>query len=425
MTDFSFDGLGREVGASIKGVASTPVGGTSNKLLGSAANVAGGLATGIIDSGTQSLAKVVGGSANLNALTHAASSITGPVTDVLTGKTSLSDLGNSVTGSLAGAYDSVASAASTVTGTVSDLFSGKTSLSDVGSSIMGKAETLVDGQPSSIIASITGDDASGLLGLSTILSTDLGSDWGGLNEVLLARIFAVLPDGTPDLDQLTGVYGAATESAFSAQQNWTSPFENTGPETKAPALAGMLQSGSLVPVLNALQAISPFKDGLIADTLQSGSDKLKGVVKDLEGRTGITKLNSRQVFSGMPPVKINFTLQFRALSDPQSEVMAPLSQLLQWIFPQELAAEGILSEVISKTNDVDSFIKALFPSRAPQLLGLTYGGQTYSPMVIENVDFPMDSPRDYKGRYTNLAVTISMSTLTALDRADIKKWFAQ
>ena len=393
MADFSVDSLGKTVSSSIKGVTGTVAGSTSNKLLGSATkflgNGAAGAASGILTAGVSQIDGLVGGTANRKA---------------------------------------IEGAVSTVTGTVSDLWSGKTTIGqvydDASSKVMGLVDGVKSGDLEGAVGNIIGGTSLAIPGL-TSLSSDLGGDWGSLSPLFLARIFVCDAKGVADIQEFAGVYGALKEGSLEIQQNWQSPFENTGPETKAPALAGMLQSGSLVPVLNALQAISPFKEGAISDTLNAGSDKLKSIMRDLEGRTGITKLNSRQVFSGMPPVKINLTLHFRAMSDPLKEVEAPLTRLLEWIFPQELAADGILSEVLQTTQDVDSFIKALFPSKAPKLLGFTYAGRTFSPMVIESVNFPLDSPKNSQGYYIDLPVQVSMATLTALDRPDIKRFFGR
>ncbi|WP_395601213.1 hypothetical protein AB4P95_29815 (plasmid) [Pseudomonas sp. A1437] len=393
MADFSVDSLGKTVSSSIKGVTGTVAGSTSNKLLGSATkflgNGAAGAASGILTAGVSQIDGLVGGTANRKA---------------------------------------IEGAVSTVTGTVSDLWSGKTTIGqvydDASSKVMGLVDGVKSGDLEGTVGNIIGGTSLAIPGL-TSLSSDLGGDWGSLSPLFLARIFVCDAKGVADIQEFAGVYGALKEGSLEIQQNWQSPFENTGPETKAPALAGMLQSGSLVPVLNALQAISPFKEGAISDTLNAGSDKLKSIMRDLEGRTGITKLNSRQVFSGMPPVKINLTLHFRAMSDPLKEVEAPLTRLLEWIFPQELAADGILSEVLQTTQDVDSFIKALFPSKAPKLLGFTYAGRTFSPMVIESVNFPLDSPKNSQGYYIDLPVQVSMATLTALDRPDIKRFFGR
>lgn len=393
MADFSVDSLGKTVSGAIQGATAPAAGNAPKTLLGSATKFVGsgaaGAASGILKAGVSTLDGMVGGKANRQALEGAAN---------------------------------------TVTGTVSDLWSGKTTVGAVYDSASSKVMGLVEGaksaDPSALIGNITGSIGEYLPGLKT-LSSDLGGDWGRLSPLLLVRLFVCNAKGVADIKEFTGVYAAMKEGSFEAQQNWVSPFESTGPETKAPALAGMLQSGSLVPVLNALQAISPFKDGAIADTLNAGSGKLKSIMRDLEGRTGITKLNSRQVFSGMPPVKVNFTLHFRAVKDALTEVEAPLTRLLEWVFPQELAEDGILSEVLKTTNDIESFIQALFPSTAPKLLGFTYAGRTWSPMVIESVTFPLDAPKTSEGYFSDLPVQISMATLTALDRPDIKRFFGR
>ncbi|WP_219097734.1 hypothetical protein [Pseudomonas sp. UMAB-40] len=393
MADFSFDSLGKTVSSSIKGVTATVAGSTSNQVLGSATKFVGdgaaGAASGILKAGVSSLDGLVGGKANREALTGAVSTVSGTVADLWSGKTTV--------------------------GAVYDQASEK---------VMGLVDGVKGGDPSAVVGNIMGSVGEYLPGFKT-LSSDLGGDWGRLSPLLLARLFVCNAKGVADIREFAGVFGAMKEGSLEIQQNWQSPFENTGPETKAPALAGMLQSGSLVPVLNALQAISPFKEGAISDGLNGGSDKLKSIMRDLEGRTGITKLNSRQVFSGMPPMKVNFTLHFRALSDALTEVEAPLTRLLEWVFPQELAEDGILSEVLKTTNSVESFIQALFPSTAPKLLGFTYAGRTWSPMVIENVSFPLDSPKNSQGHFIDLPVQVSMATLTALDRPDIRRFFGR
>ncbi|WP_143493510.1 MULTISPECIES: hypothetical protein [unclassified Pseudomonas] len=380
--DLSFDAAGKLLSSTIKGVASTPAGSTPNKILGSAATAAGRVSDGLIKSGRDIAGSYVGGAENLKMLESGASSIAS---------------------------------------TVSDLWNGETTFTEVGEKIKSSVGSLFDADSAS---SILSENVDSLLGLR-IANTDLGSNWGNLSPYLLARIFVCNSKGVPDIQELQGVYGAMEEGSFEATFNWQSPFENMGPETKAPALTALLQSGSLVPVLNALQAVNPNPNGTVGGVLDAGADKLKAAVRELEGRTGMTKLNSRQVFTGMPPVRMNFSLVLRAISDAAKEVEAPLQRLMEWVFPQELAEEGILSEVLQTTRDVDSFIKALFPSYAPKLLGMTYAGRTAAPMVVESISYPLSAPKDSRGNYTELTVQVSMATLTALDRPDIKRFFAR
>jgi hypothetical protein len=392
MADFSFDSAGQLASSSLKGVTSTVAGSTSNKLLGSAAGAAGrvggGLITGAVSQVENQVSSLVGGKENLSLLVSGAN------------KT----------------YD-------TVTGTVSALWNGETTFSEIGEKITGSVSDLLDGDVS---GQAMGDAFDSLLGLGLkVSSNDLGSDWGSLSPLLMARLFVCDSKGVADVNEYQGVYGAMEDGSLEATFNWQSPFENMGPETKAPALTAMIQSGSLVPVLNALQAVNPDPSGKIGGLLDAGADKLKAAVHELEGRTGMTKLNSRQVFSGMPPVRINFSMMFRATTDAAKEVEAPLQRLMEWVFPQQLAEEGILSEVLQTTTNVDSFIKALFPSLTPKLLAFTYAGRTASPMVVESISYPLSGPKDSKGNFTNLTVQVSLATLTALDRPDIKRFFAK
>lgn len=410
MADFSLTGAGEVISGGIKGVTGTVAGSTSNRLLGAAANAAGragaGLITGVAAQAETRLASYVGGRENLklleSATTGAAETVKGTVSALWNGETTFSEVGEKITGS------------------VTSFLDGAPSASEVGEKIQGGVSSFLDGDS----ALITGSTLGNLLPFK-VSNNDLGGDWGSLSPLLLARIFVCDSKGVADITEYEGVYGAMEEGSLESTFNWQSPFENMGPETKAPALTAMIQSGSLVPVINALQAVNPDPNGKIGGMLDASADKLKSAVRELEGRTGLTKLNSRQVFSGMPPVRMNFSVHFRATTDAAKEVEAPLQRLMEWVFPQQLAEEGILAEVVQTSRDVDSFIKALFPSLTPKLLGLTYAGRTASPMVVESISYPLTAPKDSKGNFIDLTVQINMATLTALDRPDIKRFFTR
>lgn len=411
MVDFSLTGAGEVISGGIKGVTGTVAGSTSNRLLGSAANAAGratsGLITGVAAQAETRLAGYVGGRENLKLLQSAASdayeTVSGTVSALWNGETSFADVGEKITGS------------------VTSFLDGAPSMSEIGEKIEGGVTNLLEGDAAVLL---TGSTLGNGLPFK-VSNNDLGGDWGNLSPLLLARLFVCDSKGVADINEYQGVYGAMEEGSLESTFNWQSPFENMGPETKAPALTAMIQSGSLVPVINALQAVNPDPNGKIGGMLDASADKLKGAVRELEGRTGLTKLNSRQVFSGMPPVRMNFSVHFRATTDAAKEVEAPLQRLMEWVFPQQLAEEGILSEVVQTARDVDSFIKALFPSLTPKLLGLTYAGRTASPMVVESISYPLTAPKDSKGNFIDLTVQINMATLTALDRPDIKRFFAR
>ena len=64
------------------------------------------------------------------------------------------------------------------------------------------------------------------------------------------------------------------------------------------------------------------------------------------------------------------------------------------------------------------YVEALMPSKSPTRVAMKFKGRTYSPLVIESIGMPMNSPVDANGQYVELAVPMTLCTLTALDRKD-------
>lgn len=270
-------------------------------------------------------------------------------------------------------------------------------------------------------------------------------EFGTLNRHLIAEIYSVNREGVP-----TGgvtIKAPVTDSNLEVSLSWQSPFEAKGPEATHPALMAMVQSGEGADLLSAAGgAVKGAADFMGAGSaLSSATSSLSGLASSMgldvgslltqsQGRTGLTKMNSTQVFTGMPPIKINITLLFRAWNDAKSEVESPFSQLMQWALPQCLQKDSLLTGAIKAvtgastscasgafgTGFVPGALAALLPSQAPQMVGLTYKGRTYSPLVIENVGMPMNSPITADGNYIELLVPLSMSTLSALDAKDWK-----
>lgn len=223
---------------------------------------------------------------------------------------------------------------------------------------------------------------------------DQRQSWGALSRHLLANLFPVDSSGA----SIGGkpISAPASDVQFQMTLNWQSPFENMGPESKAPALMALLQTGQVATVANALTAFFP--EGTVGDFLRQSAGTASDIAKDLEGRTSITKLNSRQVFSGMPPIKISMTIHLRAVANAEREVMDPYRRLLEWALPQSLAKDGLLPEIASGAQKgAAEAVKALFPSLAPTMVGLTYGNNRYAPMVIEDVSHPLDGPMGEDG----------------------------
>lgn len=234
----------------------------------------------------------------------------------------------------------------------------------------------------------------------------LSSEWMGLSRHLIAKFWRVVKDDQgvwKPADDLVEVRAPLTDANMEIALSWHSPFEDAGPDKGMPTISAMLQSGQIQPYLNALGV----GDGKIANT-----------AKEFEGRTGITKLNSTQVFAGMPPVKIQVTALFRAWLDPAKEVEEPVNQLMAWALPEELSADGVIVSIVKATKDKSSAIAALLPSAAPVMVAMLYKGRTYSPLVIESIGYPLNSPIDASGRFTELSIPMTLCTLTAFDRKD-------
>jgi len=233
----------------------------------------------------------------------------------------------------------------------------------------------------------------------------LQSEWGGLNPNLLVSI-----TGGGDT-----VKAPIKEGTLEHTANWQSPFEAAGMDSKAPMLMAMVQSGQIAPIINALHE----SDG----SGGSSGGGLASLASSLEGRTGITKLNSTQIFSGMPPIKISMTLLFRAYRSASEEVEAPFNKLFSWSLPKKLAKDGLipnLNTAYAKGGSGSDYLKALLPSEVPTIVSATIKGNTFKEMVIESISKPLDAPIDLNGNSTVLEVPIVLSTLTALDQKDWK-----
>jgi hypothetical protein len=250
----------------------------------------------------------------------------------------------------------------------------------------------------------------------------LSSKWTGLNQNLLAALYAVDQAGTPVDGPF--VIGPITDGNIELTANWQSPFEQSGPDSSMPAIAQAAQSGVAESYVDlalgrdndsalskALNLLSP---GLVADIRRSAT----GASREAQGRTGMTKLNSTQVFTGAAPVKIPLTMHFRAFSNPETEVQSPINQLARWVLARELAPQSFVAAAVQNSRDGKSAISVLLPSQAPTMVALAYGGFTFAPLVIESMTHALTGPRASDGALLHAAVQLSLSTLTAMDQGD-------
>jgi hypothetical protein len=242
------------------------------------------------------------------------------------------------------------------------------------------------------------------------------SKWGVLNDALLATIYTVDARGQADpaAERVT-IRGPITDGNVEIVANWQSPFEQSGADTKAPFLTGLLQSGSVESFIPALLGAGYEGEASVVAELGRAA---RDASRQAQGRSAQTKLNSMMVFAGASPVKLPLTIYFRAFDDPQAEVQDCIDALAKLTLSRQLAQSGGLAEAIKALRSGGGFLKALLPSEAPQMVALKYGGYTLLPMVIESMTMPLTVPRDGRGRPLFVAVQLTLATLTALDRDD-------
>jgi hypothetical protein len=257
--------------------------------------------------------------------------------------------------------------------------------------------------------------------------------WDGLSPHLVASFYHV--DKLDDLGKSWGrregvtddyvVRAPLTEATMEVALNWQSPFESAGPEARASTMIAMLQSGALQIVSDTAHEVIGAVTNAVAGGQGSNSEggakqKSADFLRQFEGKTGITRLNSTQVFNGMPPTKITCTALFRAWKDAIGEVETPVSQLMRWALPQELSDDGpMLAQLMKVLTSADkTLLDAMLPSRAPLKIAMKYKGRVFMPLVIESVGVPLMSPIDRNGHYVELAVPLTLCSLAAIDRSD-------
>lgn len=232
------------------------------------------------------------------------------------------------------------------------------------------------------------------------------SNWGSLNNDLIAQFIQIDTNGNQ-----TGVAFKAVikEGSFEQSFNWQSPFESFSLESKYLGVMGAMQSGLPNELLGLLGVSQESEAGGFVD-------KISSLASIPSGKSSITKMNSRQIYTGHAPLKITCTLLFRAWQDPQSEVIAPFNALLKMAYPNKMA-ENLAS---AAKNAQDKSLSSLFPSDAPLRVLMTYKGETFPPLVIESIGKPLDAPYSPMGDIW-LEVPVSFSTYQSMDAQDFQK----
>lgn len=244
----------------------------------------------------------------------------------------------------------------------------------------------------------------------------LSSKWDGLNASLLASIWPVDSGGRP-ISGGVMVRAPLVESNLEVSANWQSAFEQSGVEGGLPTATAIAQAGAIGQLLDLFGKGSG-EDSLASAAQRLASEAIESAQTATQGRSGLTKLNSQQVFTGAMPIKLTATLLFRAFDNPTSEVVEPVDQLIRWTLARELALNGSLVQAIKSLAQGQGPVKSVWPSLTPTMVAVQYGGTTLAPMVIESVSKSMTVPRYRDGNALQEQVQVTFGTLTALDEND-------
>ena len=79
---------------------------------------------------------------------------------------------------------------------------------------------------------------------------------------------------------------------------------------------------------------------------------------------------------------------------------------------QELAPDGLVGQAVKSGN------VSLYPSRIPQIIGMTYAGMLLMPLVIEGAPYALTVPRERGGAMLSQSITLTLATLTSIDATD-------
>jgi len=92
---------------------------------------------------------------------------------------------------------------------------------------------------------------------------------------------------------------------------------------------------------------------------------------------------------------------------------------MEWALPIELSKDGsVLARAVETGKGEMGYVEALMPSKSPTRIAMEYKNRVFSPLVIESIGMPLNSPINSDGRFVQLAVPMTLCTLTAIDRKD-------
>ena len=170
-------------------------------------------------------------------------------------------------------------------------------------------------------------------------------------------------------------------------------------QTDEALIVGIIGEGSSRELTSLWE--SPFEN----DTPGSYFSKAAGLAQIETSRTSRGTLNTTQVWSGTTPITFNLTLELYAVSDAFREVQAAVVELEKAISPELLG--GITPM-----------------GRIPATVTVNAGRQIiYPECVITSVSRQLDGPISRDGYPLRGSVTITLQTMTTVNKSDIPATF--
>ena len=143
---------------------------------------------------------------------------------------------------------------------------------------------------------------------------------------------------SPNDNEDVFVRGLILNKNKSQNNNYANKFEGTDADSKSPTIAGILQSGVWSNEINGL--------------------------KELEGKTLITKAQTVQIFTGIEPISLDLEIEFIAQRDTFLEVENAIKQLEHWASPR---LKNNSFETLKQTYD--KIIKGTLVADYKEILG--------------------------------------------------------
>lgn len=246
------------------------------------------------------------------------------------------------------------------------------------------------------------------------MSTYDKSNFGKISPLLLGNLGLCDKYGTPLEEDNNIVVGVVTDADTSIESQYSSPFENSNPESRLPTLMGMLQSGDWVQTFDSALG-SAFGN---ADGQGFLSDDTKEKLNSLEGRSNFTKVNSTQIYVATQPIRLNVSLFFEAWTNAKKEVEQQIELLQKWALPVELSDQSIVGNLAENQS-----LNSLFPSKVPPFVYFKYANKRYAPLHLESVSAPLVTPFDRSGNRIAVEVNLSLMTKCAWDQRDISNLY--